>query len=305
MVHFTYDGSFDGLLTTLRQVWQRRTEALSIRPAGGAQAGLFAETVHVPTDEVTARAVWANLLRWLPEKARERLYHVFLAEQLDSEQLIYRYIQKTLLQKGADISEQWADDVVRRVYELSRWLSREQHRMQAFVRFEQTTAGLYHATVDPEVNVLPLIAGHFARRYADQQWLIFDQRRRYGIRFDGRRVLVVRPAAPGTARLQPGTSLPLPGWSLAFPGPIVLTEHEPTFQHLWQTYYRAATIAARRSPERHRRHLPKRYWKYLTEKRPPVALPAAGAPITVPSAPNEARPASGSKLRGRRARPVE
>ena len=259
-MHFTYDGSFDGLLTTLRQVWQRRVEALSIRPAGGAQAGLFAETVHVITDEVTARAVWANLLRWLPEKARERLYHVFLAEQLDSEQLIYRYIQKTLLQKGADISEQWADDVVRRVYELSRWLSREQHRMQAFVRFEQTAAGLYHATIEPEVNVLPLIAGHFTRRYADQQWLIYDQRRHYGIRFDGKRVLVVRPE--GRAKAVGARAL-LPAAIAAG-----LAEREPTFQHLWQTYYRAATIAARRSPERHRRHLPKRYWKYLTEKQP-------------------------------------
>ena len=265
-MHFTYDGTFDGLLTTLRRVWQRGGEAWSIRPASGAQGGLFAATTPVQTDPITARAVWTNLLRWLPEKVRERLYHVFLAEQPDSELLIYRYLQKTIAQRGADISEQWADDVVRRVYELSRWLGREQHRMQAFVRFEQTEAGLYHATIDPDVNVLPLIAGHFARRYADQKWLIFDKRRRYGIRYDGRRVLLVRPE-PTTARRQPGTSDEGTGWSLAFPA-AALAEREPTYQHLWRTYYDAATIAARRSPERHRRHLPKRYWKLLTEKKP-------------------------------------
>lgn len=262
-MHFTYDGSFEGLLTSLRRVWQLGNAAVSIRPAGGAQAGLFGDIIHVRTDEITARAVWVNLLRWLPAAARERLYHVFLAEQTDSELLIYRYVQKTIAQAGADISEQWADDVVQRVYDLSRWLRREKHRMEAFVRFEQATSGLYHATIEPEVNVLPLIAGHFARRYADQEWLIFDKKRRYGIRFDRHRVKLVRPTA-GTVGAAAPTLLP-----------AALTEHEPTFQQLWQTYYKSATIASRRSPERHRRHLPKRYWKYLTEKRPFAA--AGGA----------------------------
>ncbi len=291
-MHYTYDGSFDGLLTALRQIWQRRVEALSIRPTDGAQAGLFAETIYVVTDEITARAVWANLLRWLPEKARERLYYVFLAEQPDSELLIYRYIQKTLAQKGADISEQWADDTVRRVYDLSRWLGREKHRMEAFVRFEQTTTGLYHATIDPEVNVLPLIAGHFTRRYADQQWLIYDKRRHYGLRYDGRRTLLVRPVTGRKPRKNDQNDL-LPDVLAAD-----LAEREPTFQHLWQTYYRSVTIAARRSPERHRRHLPKRYWKYLTEKTPTDLLPPR-----VANGANEKLPTPGSKLRGRRERP--
>jgi probable DNA metabolism protein len=255
-MHFTYDGTFDGLLTTLREIWQRRAPAVwSIRPAGGAQVGLFAETLHVPTDEITARTVWTNLRRWLSATARERLWYVFLAEQPDSELLIYRYLRQAIAQKGADISDQYADDTVRRVHELSRAVGREKHRMQAFVRFEQTEAGLYHATIEPEVNVLPVIAGHFHRRYADQHWLIFDKRRRYGIRYDGRRVRLVRPEANASAR----------GGQLL---PAALTQREPFFQRLWQTYYDSATIQARRSPERHRRHLPKRYWKHLTEKRP-------------------------------------
>ena len=258
-MHFAYDGTFDGLLTTLRRVWALGNTPTSIRPADGVQAGLFGALIYVATDEVTARAVWVNLLRWLPARARERLYHVFLAEQSDSEWLIYQYVQRTIAQAGADISEQWTDDVVRRVHNLSRCLGREKHRMEAFVRFEQAATGLYHATIEPEVNVLPLIAGHFARRYADQEWLIYDKKRRYGIRFDGRRVQIVQPAGHAA------------GTTAHAVLPAVLMGHEPLFQRLWQTYYASATIAARRSPERHRRHLPKRYWKYLTEKRPSPA----------------------------------
>ena len=264
-MNYTYDGTFEGLLTALRRIWQHGAEALSIRPAAGAQAGLFAATVEVPTDELTARAVWQNLRRWLPDNVRERLYYVFLAEAPDSELLIYRYLRTAIAQDGADISEQWIDDTVRRVAALSRAVGREKHRMEAFVRFEQTRAGLYHATIAPLANVLPLIAGHFARRYADQAWLIYDERRRYGICNDGRRVQVVRPE---TAPAAGATALLPTAWS----------EPEPAYQHLWQTYYRAATIAARRSPERHRRHLPKRYWRYLTEKRPTLPAPATTAP---------------------------
>ena len=44
------------------------------------------------------------------------------------------------------------------------------------------------ALIEPDFNVLPLIAKHFKSRYADQQFLIFDQKRSYGIFYDLERV---------------------------------------------------------------------------------------------------------------------
>ena len=74
----------------------------------------------------------------------------------------------------------------------------------------------------PIFDVLPLIAGHFTRRYADQRWLIFDKKRRYGLYYDLRQTTIVEF---DTAR-----PTPRPGEVAA----TVLDEREPLFKILWQ-----------------------------------------------------------------------
>lgn len=63
--------------------------------------------------------------------------------------------------------------------------------MKAYVRFKLTKDQLYYAFVEPDHNVLPLIAGHFKGRYAGQRWLIYDVKRKYGIYYDLQTVTTV------------------------------------------------------------------------------------------------------------------
>ena len=255
---FTYDGSFDGLLTVLLTCWQTRRWPEAIQPEGAAQGGLFAETHFVPTDEAQARRVWDGLLRHMPAEARNNLYKTFLSERPDRELLIFRYVQLAIQAGGQDISEHFADDTVRTVAEICKQLYREKHRMEAFVRFERTQDGLFHASIEPDFDVLPLIADHFTRRYADQRWLIFDRRRRYGLYYDLHRTDVVSfdGAVDAVAAGRSEVSA------------AVLDEREPLFQVLWQAYFDHVNIPERRNVRLHRRHMPKRYWRYLTEKQP-------------------------------------
>jgi probable DNA metabolism protein len=146
---------------------------------------------------------------------------------------------------------------VRRVQRLAQQMFREKHRMEAFVRFEKTSDDLFHATIDPDFDVLPLIAEHFTKRYADQRWLIFDQRRRYGLYYDLTRTDVVQFQAPDAA-LPKSTAV----------SATVLDEREPLFKLLWQSYFDHVNIPERRNLKLHRRHMPLRYWKYLSEKQP-------------------------------------
>jgi len=46
-----------------------------------------------------------------------------------------------------------------------------------------------------------------------------------------------------------------------------LDEYEFAFQNLWRDYLKAITIRERRNLKLQRQHLPKRFWKYLTEKQ--------------------------------------
>ncbi|GAA4016195.1 TIGR03915 family putative DNA repair protein [Hymenobacter fastidiosus] len=251
---YSYDGSFEGLLSVLFAVYDRKAAPNSIQPTGSTQGGLFAQPVTVETHEPTATRVWDGLLRHMDQEARTRLFHTFLSEQPEREMLIFRYADLAM-RAGRDISENYADETVRRIARIAQQMYREKHRMEAFVRFEKTADGLFHATIEPDFDVLPLIAPHFTRRYADQRWLIFDQRRRYGLYYDLTRTDVVQFEASSGQR---STDI----------SATVLDEREPLFQLLWQAYFDHVNIPERRNLKLHRRHMPLRYWKYLSEKQP-------------------------------------
>lgn len=257
MTHdYTYDGSFDGLLTVLLEMYERKTPPNSIQPAAAAQGGLFTATVPIATSEEKAARVWQGLLKYMAKEARTRLYHVFLSERADREIIICRYVQLAVEAQGrVDVAENYTNDSVRLVADIDKQMFREKHRMEAFVRFEKTQDELFHATIEPDFDVLPLIAPHFTKRYADQRWLIFDRRRGYGLYYDLHRTDIVQFEEKAPQR---ATDVSV----------TVLDEREPLFRLLWQTYFDHANIPERRNMKLHRRHMPLRYWKYLSEKQP-------------------------------------
>ncbi|QIL77132.1 TIGR03915 family putative DNA repair protein [Hymenobacter sp. HDW8] len=256
MHDYTYDGSFDGLLTVLLEMYERKTLPNSIQPADAAQGGLFTTTVPIATSEEKATRVWQGLLKYMDKEARTRLYHVFLSERADREIIICRYVQLAVQAKGrVDISENYTNDSVRLVADIDKQMFREKHRMEAFVRFEKTQDELFHATIEPDFDVLPLIAPHFTKRYADQRWLIFDRRRGYGLYYDLHRTDIVQFEEKAPQRSTDVSA-------------TVLDEREPLFRLLWQTYFDHANIPERRNMKLHRRHIPLRYWRYLSEKQP-------------------------------------
>ena len=131
---YTYDGTFEGLLTVLFSVYESKSPPNSLQPAAAAQSGLFAQPAHRETDETRATRVWEGLLKTMDSEARARLYHVFLSEDADREMLIFRYVDLAL-RSPVDVAENYANADVRRVQRLAQMMFREKHRMEAFVRF--------------------------------------------------------------------------------------------------------------------------------------------------------------------------
>ena len=125
--------------------------------------------------------------------------------------------------------------------------------MEAFVRFQKTVDELYYAVIEPDYDVLPLISNHFTSRYADQRWMIYDARRKYGLYYDG----------GSTAFVQVNFSEEAGAGQLH----TILDEKEAFYQELWKRYFHSVNIASRKNMRLHVQHMPKRYWKYLTEKK--------------------------------------
>jgi probable DNA metabolism protein len=144
---------------------------------------------------------------------------------------------------------------------VSQWakqVGREKHRMEAFVRFKKCKDGLFLSLIAPDFNVLPVIEGHFKRRYQDQRWLIYDEKRKYGLYYDLNHVHQVQMDAHAVDRQ---TAI---GHSQDFS--IELDEDEALYDQLWKDYFRSVNIEARKNIKLHIQHVPKRYWRYMNEK---------------------------------------
>jgi probable DNA metabolism protein len=128
--------------------------------------------------------------------------------------------------------------------------------MEAFVRFQRTKEDLYYASISPDFNVIPLIVPHFKDRYADQHWLIYDRKRQYGIQYDSQTMQVVEVIINFEDDAG-GAFLP----------ENLCHEEELKYQSLWKDYFYSVNISPRNNKKLHVRHVPHRYWRYLTEKR--------------------------------------
>jgi probable DNA metabolism protein len=244
-----YDGSFEGWLSAVFDVYEYRFEQVSITTEAQKQESLFHSSHAVFTDKVKAERVWKGLQKYLPREGLKQLRDSFLSELPGLENMMLAYAQYAF-QAQSDISRDYSHPAVRFVIDTSKKVYRERHRMEAFVRFQKTADELFFAIVEPDFNVLPLLVRHFTERYADQQWLIYDKRRKYGLYYNLQQTDFVEIDFNNKEELS-----------------SILNEDEIAYQDLWKIYFSSTNIEARKNLKLHIRHMPRRYWKYLTEKK--------------------------------------
>lgn len=255
MTTLLYNGSFEGFLTAVFDAYADKHTDVQIRKAAQGAQSLFGHAVTIHTDEQKAARVWNGLCKRTTAEAAKRLYCAYLSELENEEDSMLSYLQY-IFASDTDVSEDYSHPAVMRMAKVMKMTGREKHRMEAFVRFELGADGIYHASIEPDFNVLPLIVKHFTARYGDQKWIIFDRKRRYGMFYNGTDVQMVHA---DTTQLSSGKRLA--------PGSV-----EAAFQQLWKVYFKSTNIRERRNMKLHLQHIPLRYWKYLSEKQPILSL---------------------------------
>ncbi|MBC7827541.1 MAG: TIGR03915 family putative DNA repair protein [Chitinophagaceae bacterium] len=249
-----YDGSFEGLLTAIFDVYEYRLKDACLTKYKDHQKNIFGNDHFTVTDPIKSARVWQGLQQRISQKAQGQVYKTYLSEIKRIENTILSYVQY-VFRCATSVEYDYSDPSVLMVAETANKVAREKHRMEAFVRFQLTKDQLYYATVQPDYNVLPLIIKHFQKRYADQKWMIYDVQRRYGIFYDLSTTefveMIFNPETENGKNIGP-----------------CIAEEETLYQQLWQQYFSSVNIAARRNMNLHIRHMPKRYWKFLIEKRP-------------------------------------
>ena len=258
MTVYVFDGTMDGLLSAVFDAFLLKEEPEQLL-TGGDVLPLFCERIYkVTTDAEKARRVWTGLEKQLPREALRIISTSQLSELQELWQPLFMLACKVFRQ-GKEVVRNFADPDVLTVTQIARRVAHEAHRMMQFVRFQKAKDGTYLAVISPDHNVLPLIVDHFHDRFNDQPWLIYDARRHYGYHYDGE-------SPPIHITFENETSVP---FSLADGNRSddILSSDDHLLQDLWRTYFKAICIRERLNPRKQLNDMPRRYWKYLTEKQ--------------------------------------
>ena len=256
MTVYTFDGTMDGLLTAVFDAYALHEQPEQLLKSGDALPLFCEHLYHVTTDEEKARRVWTGLEKHLPREAMKLISVSWLSELPELPTPLFLYIYKVFRQ--GDISHNFADDDVLSVIDIAHSVLHEQLRMKQFIRFQKAKDGTYLAVVSPDHNVLPLITDHFSDRFNDQPWLIYDAKRHYGFYYDGK-------AAPIRVTFEDEAVVPF-NLNNGKLNAEVLSHDDQLFQDLWRTYFKAICIKERMNPRKQLKDMPRRYWKYMTEK---------------------------------------
>lgn len=255
MTVYVYDGTYYGFLCCIFECFEMKEWHAVPVSESVHQSSFFDSQRIITTDASKAERVLNGLQQRIGKSRMSDFFRVFLSEDARALTAAFRLLV-ALFRGNGNILENYGNDDVLYVAQTLKKVSRERHRMKAFIRFSKSSDGLFFALVEPDFNVLPLIASFFARRYADQNWLIYDVKRNYGIYYD--KLTVVEVQLDINVRKQFETTQVK----------VAADERNAHFEQLWKQYFKSTNIEERRNMKLHMQHVPKRYWKYLVEKQP-------------------------------------
>lgn len=240
---YGYDGTFDGFLTTVFKAYRRHEAPGSIAPERALQLCFGRELLPVRTNPAQAERVARGLVRMAGEEAYRLIFWSFCAEEPDRDVKLFRLIRLLTAHGRRALSMAAHPDVlaVRRMYTQ---VANEWDRWRGFVRFSELAGGVYYARFAPLHHQLPLLTPHFADRFAGQPFLLHDTRRALAAVYDTREWYLA------------------PAPELRLPSPA---EGEQAFRRMWKRFYDAVAIRERNNPRCRLSHMPRRYWRDLTE----------------------------------------
>lgn len=254
MVKYIFDGSFEGLLTAVFEFYDQKPKAVQLVWDKYYQPGLLEDSLIIINDEAKSQRVWAGLKKKLSPQWLQTFYKVHLSEDVQTFTDMFHFA-RYIFDNPEGAEKNFGNEYVMALSKMERKISRERHRMKAFIRFQKTADGMYYCPIEPDFNVLPLVASFFKNRYADQQWIIYDVKRKYGLYYDLHKVQEITYEFVANIDTR----------KILLPAELT-DEKEELASVLWKDYFNSTNIPARKNMKLHIQHVPKRYWKYLNEK---------------------------------------
>ncbi|URZ14519.1 TIGR03915 family putative DNA repair protein [Clostridium felsineum] len=238
---YYYDGSFEGLMCCVFESYIKNELPVTILLNDKSQMTLFMSK-EIETDSKNALRVIKSIPSKMGKAAFDFIKRAFLTCLIDKEINILLFMRLGY-KHGSKIMSMLSNDVVNALFKAVTHLDKESHLFKGFIRFSAFKDGLV-SEIEPKNYVLPLLIEHFANRYPEEHFLIHDKTHNMALIYE-----------PYKASILPVENMKLP----------CLTEDEKHFRKLWTHYYKTVEVEGRHNPKCRMTHMPKRYWRYLTE----------------------------------------
>jgi len=207
------------------------------------QQSLVDEQIYIPTELDKSERVFNGI----KEKSRSILFKLYTAFMADSvankDLLIFNYIC-LLFKHGTNVQHMLQDENVIGVDKLEHKVGMQTGKLCGFLRFEELEGNILYAKVNPTDNILSKLAAHFADRFTNQNFIIFDEVRNLYAVYNTREWMITD--------LTPDE---LPARS----------EGEEQYQEMWKHFLDTITIRERENPKLQRQLMPKKYWRNMAE----------------------------------------
>lgn len=244
MIEFLYDGSFEGLLTTIFYAYPLK-EPCTIIKSTDYTPSLLTNIREIVTEEDKFNRVYRSIIEKINKFTLKNIYYLYLSEISGFENIILKYL-KLCYKFGPDVNLAKNNDIIILIDKYYRRVSLEAHRFKGFVRFKEISPLSFYACIEPDYNILPLIINHFVKRFSDQNFIIHDLKREIAIIYNKSDSMIIELSKVEGASL-------------------CKLNNDSDFECLWKTFYNSINIEERKNSRLRNQHMPRRYWNNLTE----------------------------------------
>lgn len=238
---YCYDGSFEGLLCCVFESYAQKEIPLAIVGPNESQTMLFPGKKIIP-DLLKANRVLTSIPIKMGDASLIFIKRAFLT-CLEQKELYILLFLRLGYCHGPAVMNMLTNEVVNILLQAVKHLEKESHLLTGFLRFSIFNNVLV-GEIEPKNCVLPLMTRHFCERFPEERFLIHDKTHGMGLVY------------------QPYQSAIIPIGTLELPE---VEEEEQNFRELWQIFYDTIAIQGRKNTKCRMSHMPKRYWKNMTE----------------------------------------
>lgn len=255
---YVCEDSLTGIFSGIYEVWKRKmtAEEAGLEVGDSFERRLFCEYIFCKAEERKALAVIRMIQKNLGADVYEKISYALLSADRRKADMVFRAMfEAKKLSRKDRLMEHLGNEAVRAVFGMYRQVANEAHHYKGFVRFRELKNKTLFAKIEPKHAVLPCIAEHFADRFPQENWVIYDKTHEvFLIHEKGKRYYFLQQYM--CMKGDSGSAQNIAGG---------FSEEEMDYEALWKGFVQSISVAERENRALQNQNLPLRFRTNLVE----------------------------------------